>query len=470
MESPDVGRSEDVRSTGDGMSVSSPSLASMNALARDVRRQDLIWGVAVFSAAAILAALFDLLSWPVAIALAAVPAAALSVRFFWEARRVERTLERTDETHVPALSPATAEALVDRIPDPVILLDSEGRILFSNSASHALLGNQAARRHVSAVVRAPGVLEAVQLVLSGAPAQSVEYAIPVPVERHMLAYVAPIPVAERGASRNGAVIVLHELTAQKRLEQMRADFVANASHELRTPLASLSGYVDTLRGHAKDDPAARERFLGIMADQAARMRRLIDDLLSLSRIELNEHVRPETEVALDVVVRDVLDALAPQAAARKVMLESDFAPDLPPVLGERDELVQVVQNLVDNAIKYGVSGGRVLIKVARAVPVAGEARRGAANYVAVQDFGEGIAREHLPRLTERFYRVDVQRSRQTGGTGLGLAIVKHIVNRHRGWMSIESQPGDGTTFTVFLPWARPPRAPGEATAARETVA
>ncbi|MFO1187418.1 MAG: ATP-binding protein [Alphaproteobacteria bacterium] len=449
------------------MSVSSASPASMNALARDTRRQDLIWGVAVFLAAAILAAMLGLLAWPVALLLAAVPAAALSARFFWEARRGDRALERTDETQAPALSPATAEALIDRIPDPVILLDSEGRILFSNGASHALLGNQAARRHVSAVVRAPGVLEAVQLVLSGAPAQSVEYAIPVPVERHMLAYVAPIPVVERGATRGGAMMVLHELTAQKRLEQMRADFVANASHELRTPLASLSGYVDTLRGHAKNDAEARERFLGIMAEQAGRMRRLIEDLLSLSRIELNEHVRPETAVALGGVVRDVLDALAPQAAARSVKLESEIAPDLPPVLGERDELVQVIQNLVDNAIKYGVSGGRVLVKVARAVPVAGEARRGAANYVVVQDFGEGIAREHLPRLTERFYRVDVQRSRQTGGTGLGLAIVKHIVNRHRGWMSIESQPGEGATFTVFLPWARQQVAQSDAPGAPE---
>jgi two-component system phosphate regulon sensor histidine kinase PhoR len=427
----------------------------------------------------VVAALLNVLAWPVALGLIAISGAALGARFLWGAPRLDRTIERSAETVAAALSPATAEALVDRIPDPVLLLDPDGRVLFSNSASYGLFGHQAARRHVSAVLRAPGVLEAVQLVLNGAPAQSVEYAIPVPVERHMLAYVAPIPISERGAAL-GAVLVLHELTAQKRLEQMRADFVANASHELRTPLASLSGYVDTLRGHAKDDPAARERFLGIMAEQAGRMRRLIEDLLSLSRIELNEHVRPETEVDLSAVVRDVLDAMAPQAAARMVKVESEIAPDLPPVLGERDELVQVIQNLVDNAIKYGAggrgapnqlaggsAGGRILVKVARAVPVEGENRRGAANYVAVQDFGEGIAREHLPRLTERFYRVDVQRSRQTGGTGLGLAIVKHIVNRHRGWMSIESQPGEGATFTVFLPWARQQGAPASA---QETAA
>jgi two-component system phosphate regulon sensor histidine kinase PhoR len=429
------------------------NVSILSALARNTRRVDFVWAfLAVFAAVAGVA-MFDSLGGRAAsLAIALV---ILAVRFFGDAGRFDGGLEGVVEAAPQRLSLATAEALIERLPDPLILLDSEGKIQFANSASHALIGQPAGRRHISAALRAPGVLEAVRLVLGGAPAHSVEYVIPVPVERHILAYVAPIPlrIGEGGTVGQGAILVLHELTAQKRLEQMRADFVANASHELRTPLASLSGYVDTLRGHARDDAPARERFLEIMAEQAGRMRRLIEDLLSLSRIELNEHVRPENEVKLADVTRDVLDALAPQAAARLVTVTSEIAPDMPPVSGERDELIQVVQNLVDNAIKYGASGRRILVRVGCAEPSEGEARRGRANFVAVQDFGEGIAREHLPRLTERFYRIDVQRSRQTGGTGLGLAIVKHIVNRHRGWMSIESQPGEGATFTVFLPWA-----------------
>jgi two-component system phosphate regulon sensor histidine kinase PhoR len=433
----------------------------LSALARNTRRGDFVWAFLAVLAGVAGAAVFTSLSWVAASIAIALAGLTLAARFIWDVRRFDGGLEGLVEAAPQRLSLATAEALIERLPDPLILLDSEGKIQFANSASHALIGQPAVRRHVSAVLRAPGVLEAVRLVLGGAPAHSVEYVIPVPVERHILAYVAPIPLrlGDNGAEGQGAILVLHELTAQKRLEQMRADFVANASHELRTPLASLSGYVDTLRGHARDDASARERFLEIMADQAARMRRLIEDLLSLSRIELNEHVRPENEISVADVTRDVLDALAPQAAARLVTVTTDIASDLPPVSGERDELIQVVQNLVDNAIKYGASGRRILVRVGTATPSEGDARRGRANFVAVQDFGEGIAREHLPRLTERFYRIDVQRSRQTGGTGLGLAIVKHIVNRHRGWMSIESQPGEGATFTVFLPWADSVTAP-----------
>jgi two-component system phosphate regulon sensor histidine kinase PhoR len=331
----------------------------------------------------------------------------------------------------------------------LLLLDTEGRIMFSNAAANGLVVGLAPRRHIAAVLRAPGVLEAVELVLKGNPPQSVEYSLLVPLERHIQAYVAPIPLKSSDEREEGcgAIIVLHELTAQKRLEQMRVDFVANASHELRTPLTSLSGFIETLRGHARDDAVAREKFLETMHDQAGRMRRLIEDLLSLSRIELNEHIRPEGRVSLPNLLRDVTDSLAPLAAARKVKLEAVVEPGVVDVVGARDELIQVVQNLVDNAIKYGASGGRIVITAGNA----GESEARKSSFVSVRDFGEGIAREHIPRLTERFYRVDVQRSRQTGGTGLGLAIVKHIVNRHRGTLSIESSPGEGSTFTVILP-------------------
>ena len=317
------------------------------------------------------------------------------------------------------------------------------------------------------MLRAPGVLEAVDLVLKAARRTMSNIRIWCrsngifsPMSRRFHS-----KHRTRSAEGNGAIIVLHELTAQKRLEQMRADFVANASHELRTPLSSLSGFIDTLRGHARDDQAARERFLEIMHEQAARMRRLIEDLLSLSRIELNEHIKPDGRVALaSVVWRCDRQPRAASGGAR-VKIETEIEKDVPDVVGARDELIQVVQNLIDNAIKYGGSGGRIVVKVGSAGE--GEGRR--SSYVAVQDFGEGIAREHLPRLTERFYRVDVQRSRQTGGTGLGLAIVKHIVSRHRGSMSIEStgKSGEGSTFTVLLPQAADREVPLPAESQRE---
>jgi two-component system phosphate regulon sensor histidine kinase PhoR len=234
---------------------------------------------------------------------------------------------------------------------------------------------------------------------------------------------------------------------------MRADFVANASHELRTPLASLTGFIDTLRGHAKDDPEAQERFLGIMAEQATRMRRLIDDLLSLTRIELNEHVRPAGSVNVSDVVEEVANALSPMAAAANIQLDLVEPSSLPNVAGDREELFQVFQNLVDNAIKYGRPQTAITVELGTRRAGPGEPGPSPAVYIAVSDRGEGIAREHLPRLTERFYRVDVRRSRAIGGTGLGLAIVKHIVNRHRGRLAIESKVGEGSTFTVYLPLA-----------------
>ncbi|MFN8947185.1 MAG: sensor histidine kinase, partial [Alphaproteobacteria bacterium] len=224
-------------------------------------------------------------------------------------------------------------------------------------------------------------------------------------------------------------------------------------HELRTPLSSLTGFIDTLRGHAKDDPEAQERFLAIMGEQAGRMRRLIDDLLSLSRIELNEHVRPSGSVNLGDVVEDAVHAMQPMAVAANIQLDYVEPASLPSVVGDKDELYQVVQNLIDNAIKYGRPHTAVMVQLGTRRAGPGEPGPSPAVVLSVKDHGEGIAREHIPRLTERFYRVDVKRSRAIGGTGLGLAIVKHIVNRHRGRLVIESQVGEGSTFTVHLPLA-----------------
>jgi two-component system phosphate regulon sensor histidine kinase PhoR len=227
---------------------------------------------------------------------------------------------------------------------------------------------------------------------------------------------------------------------------MRADFVANASHELRTPLAALSGFIETLQGSARDDAKARERFLAIMQEQAWRMARLIDDLLSLSRIELNAHRRPDTPVDLVPIVRQVVDGLETLARDRGVTVNV-AATDALTVLGDRDELIRLFENLIENALKYGAAGKRVEIKLAPGLSVDGEPEA----QVGVRDYGPGIAPAHLPRLTERFYRVDVAESRAQGGTGLGLALVKHILNRHRGRLTIESASGAGATFTVHLP-------------------
>ncbi|MGH7003408.1 MAG: sensor histidine kinase, partial [Alphaproteobacteria bacterium] len=269
-------------------------------------------------------------------------------------------------------------------------------------------------------------------------------------------------LADAGPGEPAALVVLHDDTARKRLDQMRADFVANVSHELKTPLASLIGFIETLRGPAAEDAEARQRFLEIMQEQAARMRRLVDDIMSLSRIELEEHQAPTGRVALLPILQNLMEALQVQALTRRISFRLDkhmADDDHLEVSGDRDQLIQVFQNLLDNAVKYGREGSAVVIAVRRAggekLPQrdAREKRAPGAVEVAVIDQGEGIPPEHLSRLTERFYRVDRGRSRQLGGTGLGLAIVKHILNRHGGRLAIESKLGQGSRFTVLLPAA-----------------
>lgn len=341
--------------------------------------------------------------------------------------------------------------LIERMPDPIMMLDQNGRILAANSGIRSLFDGAEPRKHIANIIRNPSVLEAFDAVSVGATARTVEFSILATTERAFEAHIAPMD--HYAGKPRTVLMVLHDLTRAKRVEEMRADFVANASHELRTPLASLTGFIETLRGHARDDAEARERFLGIMSDQATRMRRLIDDLLSLSRIELNEHVRPAGHVNMGDVVEEAVGALSPVAERSATTIAVDEPPTLPHVAGDREELYQVVQNLVDNAIKYGRQGGKIAISMGLRRPASGEPGPSPAVFVSVKDDGPGIAREHLPRLTERFYRVDVRRSREVGGTGLGLAIVKHIVNRHRGRFLIDSKPGEGATFTVLLPLA-----------------
>ena len=370
-------------------------------------------------------------------ALALVLAVAMISQFVTFQEPVLRPPEQTPGDPLAILPPLT-RLLLEQLPMPVMLLDGAERVLFVNQSMRDVLGPGLDRKRASAVLRNPDVLEAIAGAVRG-ESSDVPFTLPVPVERHFQAYAARISVAPPMT-----VLLLHDLTMVRRSEQMRADFIANASHELRTPLAAVTGFIDTLRGHAKDDEEAREKFLEIMAAETARMRRLIQDLLSLTRIEMNEHVPPQGRIDLEGVVRQAAAALIPLAADDDITVIVEVPAGMPPVLGEHDELMQLFQNLIHNAIKYGREGGRVQVSLG--------VQDGQA-FGAVRDEGEGIAPNAIPRLTERFYRVDVKRSRERGGTGLGLAIVKHIVNRHQGRLSIESKLGEGSVFTVFLPLA-----------------
>ena len=370
------------------------------------------------------------------------PVAAVGV--VWRAWQRERdTLNASIEWH---------QALFSCLPDPLILLGEDRRVTNLNPAARQTFGREIVGRDLSAVLRAPEVLEAADAVLSGAQTREIEFTQPVPVERTYLAKVLSLGIISPDGTR--AILTLHDITSVRRVEQMRADFVANASHELRTPLSTLLGFIETLRGPARDDPDAQDRFLAIMQDQASRMARLVQDLLSLSRIELNEHSLPQDKIDLAAMVTKAVAALHPIAIGRKMALDAQIEPLSGQVLGQEDELAQVIQNLLDNALKYGREGTPVTIsvKTANTLPAAAASLTpGMSVVIAVSDKGEGIAREHLPRLTERFYRVDPARSRSLGGTGLGLAIVKHIVNRHRGALVVESNPGEGSIFSVYLP-------------------
>ncbi len=335
------------------------------------------------------------------------------------------------------------EAIVERLPDPLIVLAADRTVRRANAAARGAFGGD-----MQAVLRHPGLRGAIDRAYAQGTPQVAELSLSAPTPREVHATVITLdpPLADGGQ----AIVVLSDRTRERAVERMRADFVANASHELRTPLASLIGFIDTLRGPAADDPPAQARFLAIMAEQAQRMNRLIDDLLSLSRIELTEHQPPNEAVDLAELISGIAAGFEPRVAARRITLRLELAEDLPEVIGDADQLAQVVQNLVDNAVKYGRDGGFVQVRAARAdAHPRWPARPGVV--MSVTDDGHGIPRLQLPRLTERFYRVDKGRSRSVGGTGLGLAIVKHIVNRHRGRLEIESEEERGSTFSVWLP-------------------
>ena len=431
-------------------------------------------------AAAALAALVALVAGhtaqPLAASVAATIVLAVAVGLsLWQRARPNAAVRS------PAIRPAAdapsafGPVVLDALEDPVLVVSGEEqddiagrRLIYANAAARELFRTSRAAGPLVTAVRDPKVLDTVDEALFRRVSAETTYAAGGVQDRVWAARARPL-AADAGPAL--ALLTLRDETELRRSERTRADFLANASHELRTPLASLTGFIETLRGHARDDAEARDRFLAIMQDQAGRMARLIDDLMSLSRIELNEHIPPQGRVDLALAVKDVVDALSPIAEDKCVAFDvrvPDEAAIAKPA--DRDQIVQVIQNLAENAVKYTPPGSQVIVEVAGDVS-AEEAmsprRLGAAHlslltpdhatdqrYVLlrVADSGPGIAREHLPRLTERFYRVEgQQRGGERPGTGLGLAIVKHIINRHRGGLTVESAPTEGSAFSVYLP-------------------
>lgn len=374
----------------------------------------------------------------------------------------------------PAVAPIPYAAILEDLADPVMVIEAGEpyevtghRLLFANSAARELFRAYRPDARLITVIRNPQIVELIDEALFGGLSGFAAFETGGVQDLTWTAIARPLGKTPWGSPL--ALLVLHDQTDLRRAERMRADFLANASHELRTPLASLSGFIETLRGPARDDVGARDKFLGIMQAQAERMARLIDDLMSLSRIELNEHIAPHGRVDLSCAVTDVTDALMPVVKAKGVTFDWTSPPrGAVMVEGDRDQIIQVIQNLVDNAVKYTPVGGAISIELGG--PVGGDApppRHAEAARMAllipehktgetyallrVSDQGPGMPRDALPRLTERFYRVEGQKSGDKTGTGLGLAIVKHIVNRHRGGLAAETRKGEGSTFSVWLP-------------------
>ncbi len=351
-------------------------------------------------------------------------------------------LEPVPETiEAPGNRLAEVAATLAALDIPVMVLSGDASVLYQNRAAEKAFGEAAIGAHISARLRSPGILDMVsETIATNAPNQ-IEHSERLPSERVYIVRSAPVEFDEQQlADERFFVLSFRDISEVRRIDRMRSDFVANASHELRTPLASLRGFIETIQGPAKNDGKAQERFLGIMLDQATRMSRLVDDLLSLSRLELKSHIAPDQKVDLVPLLGHVRDSLAPLANDVGVEIVLHLPLGKAEVLGDRDELVQVFENLMENACKYGQEGKTVdvFLKNAPGEPVE----------VTVVDQGPGIPAEHVPRLTERFYRVSIEDSRSKKGTGLGLAIVKHILTRHRARLIVKSEVGKGTSFTV----------------------
>ena len=402
------------------------------------------------------------LNWPDGWVLLSLGYAAIVILtgFFPRARRrLSRTATRYRATPRSMWPDTQVKLFVDSVPEPGMVLDGDGVVRHINTPMSEAFGSVSLGDPITFKFRELAIIEAIERVQMSGQVATVPYQVKFPTERHFLIHIAPITLP-RSVSQNTSgeeqkpdfmFVIMFDQTERFRVDQLRSDFIANVSHELRTPVASLTGFIETLLGPARDDEASRERFLKIMLEQAHRMNRLVDDLLSLSRIEMRSHVRPREVVDLTQVVHHVCDVMAPLAKGVNLEIKTDLPSQPMFVRGDKDELVQVLQNLVENACKYGDAGDHIDIRGGLADAPTGLQHKNTQWYqLVVQDYGKGIAAEHLPRLTERFYRVDADESKKKMGTGLGLAVVKHILTRHEAHLKIDSIPGEGASFTVSL--------------------
>ena len=403
----------------------------------------ILLGIATGGVAAILA----ILNEPFWIIFASVLVIVIVFALLQEAMRdpVEEGDVETIESTKP-MPTGFGRAMLEQMPLPLLVISRRGRVVYGNRAATEILPTLKAGDHFASLLRVPVFVDAVNAAVTEGKNSKISFTTALPHERYYEASIGLMPAGSDFGDKVQAIVQIEDRTQDRRVEKMRSDFVANASHELRTPLASILGYIETLQGHAKDDPAARDEFLKIMDKQATRMQRLVDDLMSLSRIELNEHIKPSDPCALNELVLEAVSALLPLQKKYGVTLETTLEGDGPIIAADRDQLNQVMVNLIDNAMKYGGSG-----TVVKVTSTPANLRYANMVGITVADQGAGIAPEHLLRLTERFYRVNAAQSRNKGGTGLGLAIVKHIVNRHGGELQIESTLGEGSQFTVWLP-------------------
>ncbi len=340
-----------------------------------------------------------------------------------------------------ALDRLSARDLAAAVPDPIVMVDARGTVRYVNEAAISFFGPIPQGTILTHRFRTPDMQRLMDTLLREGRAGAIDYGERVPMERAFRIFATPL-----GAGSGLYMIHFKDQSETRRIDRMRADFIANASHELRTPLASISGFIETLRGPARNDEKARDNFLQIMQTQTSRMARLIDDLLTLSRIEMKPHLPSREKLDLVDTIASVVDSLGYLAAEYGVEVVFARPPGPMLVSGSRDELIQVFVNLLENACKYGQAGGRVDITIERV-------EEGPNPEIATtfRDYGPGIAEEHIPRITERFYRIDAEKSRVKNGTGLGLAIVKHILTRHEGRLTVRSRPGEGAAFTVYLP-------------------
>lgn len=376
------------------------------------------------------------------------------LQHFWESQRIE-------------LETALIESklIFDTLPDVIMMLDRHMTIIRTNNAANHLFGSHLYRKNLADVIESKEWLEAASRVVNGYSVhEQQELFLAGDINRHYILSIEEFPIQEHGNIQ--AIMILHDITESKRNEQLFADFVANASHEIRTPLTSIIGLVETIQTSAKDDPEAQTQFLGIIAEQSQRMSTLVADLLSLSKIERDLHAKPTDIVDVAAIVERCCNEQQWLADKKHIEIKAQLSDALPPVIGDEVQLTQVVTNLLSNAIKYSreLSTVKVAVNLSNMAPILPDEVPGSqpqllsteassAIAISITDQGEGIAQEHLPRLTERFYRVDMSRSQKIKGTGLGLAIVKHILNRHHGQLLIESTVGKGSTFTVLLPVA-----------------